>query len=381
MKISSSAITMSAKTTLFKTDSKQESLKSWVGDTRPDFERRNNPNSKINPNKKVTLQLSDEAKRLIRDAKAAQAKAAQEQAAKAQAAKANQTDETQLDDSDLSDTDMQKIHLLEKFIELWTGKKIKLTVPKKLQIDPNAPIINLKISQPTAQPAEQPQKQGWGLEYDFHEEHIEKENLSFQSQGIVKTADGKEINFSVQLNMSREFASEQDVHIREGDARLCDPLVVNFDGNAPQLTNTKFNFDLDSDGKSDQISTLAGGSGFLALDLNNDGNINNGSELFGTKSGNGFEDLSKYDVDGNKWIDENDAIFDKLRIWTKDENGNDKLFALGEKGIGAIYLGNVNTNFSLKNSDNELQGQVQKTGIFLKENGTAGTIQHIDLAI
>ena len=71
----------------------------------------------------------------------------------------------------------------------------------------------------------------------------------------------------------------------------------------------------------------------------------------------------------------------KLRIWTKDEEGNDKLFALGEKGVGAIYLGNVDTNYSLKNDSNDLQGQIRKTGIFLRENGNVGTVQHIDVAI
>ena len=129
------------------------------------------------------------------------------------------------------------------------------------------------------------------------------------------------------------------------------------------------------------MSFVAPGSGFLALDLNGDGKVNNGSELFGPKSGDGFADLAKYDSDGNNWIDENDPIYDKLRIWTKDSDGNDKLLALGEKGVGAVYLGNVDTNFSMKDSGNNLQGQISKTGIFLRENGTAGTINHIDLAV
>ena len=115
--------------------------------------------------------------------------------------------------------------------------------------------------------------------------------------------------------------------------------------------------------------------------MNNDGVVNNGSELFGPQSGNGFSELAEYDGDGNGWIDENDDVYDKLRIWTKDENGNDKLLALGQKGIGAIYLGNVNTDFALKNSQNQLQGEISRTGIFLNENGSAGTIQHIDLAL
>jgi hypothetical protein len=35
----------------------------------------------------------------------------------------------------------------------------------------------------------------------------------------------------------------------------------------------------------------------------------------------------------------------------------------------------------MKNQANELQGQAQKTGIFIKENGIAGIVQQIDLVI
>ena len=204
--------------------------------------------------------------------------------------------------------------------------------------------------------------------------------MSFSSEGVIKTQDGKEIDFSVQLNMSREFASQQNISIRAGDVKV-DPLVINYDGNAPSLTNTKYSFDLDSDGNQEQISFTGEGSGFLALDKNSDGKINDGSELFGPQNGDGFSELAKYDSDKNGWIDENDPIFNNLKIWTKDSEGNDKLFAIGEKGIGAIYLGNVDTNFNMKNQNNDSQGEIQKTGIFVKENGSVGTIQHIDLAI
>jgi hypothetical protein len=150
----------------------------------------------------------------------------------------------------------------------------------------------------------------------------------------------------------------------------------------PKLTEMKVDgLDLDGDGKEEKISFLEQGSGFLALDQNGDGIINDGNELLGPKTGDGFRELAAFDSDENGWIDENDPVFHNLRIWIKDETGKDSLVALGEKGLGAIYLGNVNTNFSLKGEENELQAQIQKTGIFLKEDGQAGTIQHIDFAI
>ena len=91
--------------------------------------------------------------------------------------------------------------------------------------------------------------------------------------------------------------------------------------------------------------------------------------------------MAAYDDDGNGWIDENDKIFMKLLVWSKDEDGNDELVPIAKKGIGAIYLGRANTEFSIKDMDNNTQATVRKTGIFLKENGEAGSIKQIDLAV
>ena len=148
------------------------------------------------------------------------------------------------------------------------------------------------------------------------------------------------------------------------------------------VSDQKFLFDLDGDGKKENISFTGKGSGFLALDKNGDGVINDGNELFGTKSGDGFKDLAKYDKDRNGWIDEADDIFDDLRIWTKDEQGNDKLLTLKEAGVGAIYLGNASTQFSLNNQQtNHTNAMIRSTGVYLKESGEAGTIQHVDLVL
>jgi len=210
--------------------------------------------------------------------------------------------------------------------------------------------------------------------------HYEYENTSFQGEGTVVCADGRSISFNVGLEMSRSFSEEYNV-LSSRTEILCDPLVINLEGNAPEISDVKFLFDLDCNGKKDNISFATGNSGFLALDKNGDGIINDGSELFGTKSGDGFRDLSQYDEDGNGWIDENDSIFDRLRIYSKDSDGNDRLVALGKAGVGAIYLGKNGTQFSLKDEDNNTKAVVRSTGVFLKENGEAGTIQHIDMAL
>ena len=286
---------------------------------------------------------------------------------------------------ELSDKDRQKLELLQKMVEKLTGKKFKFFIIDKVKlpdggtsgaVQPQAP----KVGQPQTGQGARPFVAGFSFQYDYSETYIERQAMSFQSHGVVNTADGRTINFNVELNMSREFMTQNEIHIVAGD-KQADPLVINFSGQAADLTDRNFSFDLNNDGAQERIAFVKPGSGFLALDKNADGQINSGSELFGPNSGNGFAELAQYDSDGNNWIDENDAIYDKLKIWTKDENGKETLFALGQKGIGAIYLGNAQSLFDMKNASNQSLGTVRSTGIFLKEDGTAGTVQHIDLTL
>lgn len=218
------------------------------------------------------------------------------------------------------------------------------------------------------------------LNYSQETIHVESENTTFSTVGKVKTADGREIDFNVNVGMSREFQSyfSEDLHL--ATFKLCDPLVINLDGDVADVEDQTFYFDLDADGEMDEVFRLGKGSGYLALDQNGDGVINDGSELFGTRSGNGFADLAKYDEDGNGWIDENDAVWEKLKIWCKDENGRDVLYRLVDKGVGAICLQNTATDFTLQGQGGRTQGVVRNTGVFLYENGLAGTIQHVDMA-
>jgi hypothetical protein len=224
----------------------------------------------------------------------------------------------------------------------------------------------------------------YGVEYDYHESYTEAEQTSFSASGVVQTADGKTIGFNLSLSMARSYHMESDVSIRLGDAarKTTDPLVINFSGNAAQLTDQRFSFDLDADGTaSEQINFLAGGSGFLSFDRNGDGVINDGSELFGALTGDGFAELAALDSDNNGWIDENDAAYAQLSVWTKDSAGNDILRSLKEAGIGAISLAHVNTPFAIKNWNNDLLGQIQASGVYLHENGDVGSIQQVDLTV
>lgn len=217
-------------------------------------------------------------------------------------------------------------------------------------------------------------KRGTSTSFTYYEE----ETTSFSSSGIVRTADGREIAFGVEFSMSRAFCQVFEM-LTAQDYFVTDPLVINLDTDMTEVSDFKFLFDLDCDGVKENISFAGAGSGFLALDLNEDGVINDGSELFGTKSGDGFADLAKFDSDGNGWIDEADEIFEKLRVWTKDENGNDMLISLKEADVGAICLGRVGTQFSLNDRLGHTNAFMRSSGVFLRESGGAGTLAQLDL--
>lgn len=274
-----------------------------------------------------------------------------------------------------SDSNRDIDHVRQRFVlylwQLFFGKKSADDLAKELGLS----------SEDTTPPS--PSTNFITIEGVSEKYFSEQESLSFSSGGFVQTADGRQIDFSINVQMTSSFES---YYREEGIAlqSVCDPLVLNFDGDIANLSDETFLFDLDGDGEKENISTLASGNGFLALDKNNDGIINDGNELFGTSSGDGFADLSAYDEDGNGWIDENDSIFDKLKVWVKDSDGNDRLLPLKSKNVGAIFLGNASTQFGLRSAaaDNHMNGYIRKTGIFMYEDGSgAGLVSHLDMAM
>lgn len=279
-----------------------------------------------------------------------------------------------------------KASIIEMMIAALTGKKVEASSILGPQNRQN-PLTNAITGQAAAFGASQSQAfRGVSGGYDLvtTTASMESESVSYSAKGLVQTADGKNISVNISMNMSRSTVSVMQNAMSFAPSQgnnFCDPLIINYAGTAASLSGETFDFDLTMDGKKENIHFAGQGSGFLALDKNGDGKIGDGSELFGPQSGNGFNDLRQYDKDGNGWIDEADSVFSQLRVWAKDQNGKDQLFTLKELDIGAIYLGEVKTSYGLNSPSGTFAGQMQSTSFFLKENGGAGTVSHVDLVV
>lgn len=266
-----------------------------------------------------------------------------------------------------------KLMEILRAIEMLTGKKIDVSFAKNLKSK------ELLANKDASQDGER-ELLGWGINYEYQKTETKKEHLGFSASGSVQSADGKKINFSLALSMKSEISLHESVNFRAGDA-VIDPLVINFGTEMVSISSVRHSFDLDLDGKSDEFSFVGSGSGFLALDKNSDGIINDGSELFGPKSGNGFNELRAYDSDKNGWIDESDEVFSKLLIWTKDEDGVESLYSLKEKNIGALYLGSIKTDFEFIDANAKTNAHLRESSIYLSEDGGVGTLQELDLVV
>lgn len=272
-----------------------------------------------------------------------------------------------------------RLSLLIMMIERITGHRIRLFDAAELDAEASGLPADPGASGSTPAPA-RPQRAGWGIEYDYRAEYSESETTTFAAEGRVRTADGRDIAFRLDLDMSRSFSTTVSASFRAGDALLKDPLMLDFAGPAAALSDVRFAFDLDADGVKEQVP-LSGGRGMLAFDRNGNGRIDDGRELFGPTTGNGFEELAALDEDGNGWLDEADSAFSKLRLWRPDAEGAGTLLTMKDANAGAFHLGRVDTPFSLRNAANETLGEMRATGVYLREDGSAGTVSQVDLSV
>ncbi|MCR4881607.1 MAG: hypothetical protein K6A44_06625 [bacterium] len=116
-----------------------------------------------------------------------------------------------------------------------------------------------------------------------------------------------------------------------GEKWKVDPIVLDLNGNGLNLTSAEDGviFDINSDGEKEQVAWTTEQTefddAFLCIDKNENGQIDDGSELFGEQQGEGaitgMDELAKYDINHDKKITKEDPIFENLLLWV-DFNKN-----------------------------------------------------------
>ena len=156
---------------------------------------------------------------------------------------------------------------------------------------------------------------------------IKEEDRKFEVSGIVMQTSE---NLNVQAVVSGQgLIKDDDKDPNDDKPETYDPLAIDLNNDGIKGTNLdyKINFDLDSNGFKEATSWISENDALLAIDRNNNGIIDNGSELFGNKtksntariytnpnSKNGFEALSEFDSNNDGIIDINDEKFANLNL-------------------------------------------------------------------
>ena len=128
---------------------------------------------------------------------------------------------------------------------------------------------------------------------------------------------------------------------------LKSPIVLDLAGTGINTVSLDagVQYDLTGTGSKQQVGWIGAGSGFLVRDLNLDGAINNGSEMFGngttlasgTKALDGFEALAQLDTNHDSFIDSKDTAFNELGVWV--DTNSDGITQAGE--VHSLYSLNI----------------------------------------
>jgi hypothetical protein len=131
-----------------------------------------------------------------------------------------------------------------------------------------------------------------------------------------------------------------------------DPLMLDLNGNGLETDGVAATgpilFDHDGDGIKTSTGWVSQNDGFLVLDRNGNGTIDNGTELFGDSTpivaggtaADGFAALTQEDTNHDAQVNNRDANWGNLRVW-RDQNQNGtsekgELFSLNEMGIASF---------------------------------------------
>ena len=164
-----------------------------------------------------------------------------------------------------------------------------------------------------------------------------------------------------------------------------DPVVLDLNGDGIEMMQSASinQFAMIPDGTATPTNWLSSDDGFLALDVNNNGKIDNITELFSEYFAEGINTglgaLSTLDENSDGIIDQNDSQFANLQIW-QDFNQDgistaDELKSLADHGIESFDLNVTKTNETL------LESTLLSNGSVGMSDGTTKSFSEVAFAV
>ncbi|WP_392561519.1 hypothetical protein RHO12_10300 [Orbus sturtevantii] len=164
--------------------------------------------------------------------------------------------------------------------------------------------------------------------------------------------------------------------IPDGALTAWSPIIVDLDRDGIETLSKDqdIHFDLNTNTFAENTGWVGADDGLLVLDLNSNGLIDDGQELFGdntvlkngTLAKNGYQALAEYDENGDGVIDAKDSIWENLKVWQdKSSNGytdENELLSLKEAGISSISTKYLTSNYVDDNgNEHRLTGKITYT--------------------
>jgi Ca2+-binding RTX toxin-like protein len=167
--------------------------------------------------------------------------------------------------------------------------------------------------------------------------------------------------------------------------RRRDPLVLDLDGDGvetvPISTTSPIMFDGDADGIKTSTGWVKADDGFLVMDRNGNGVIDNGSEQFGNSTplsaggtaADGFAALAQEDTNLDGKVDSADSRWGQLRVWRDlNQDGisqSNELFTMTQIGVASFNVAKTQNLTTLSNGN-----QIADLGFYTKTDGSTGTM-------
>ena len=233
------------------------------------------------------------------------------------------------------------------------------------------------------------------LSWDYIEEHQEDifEELKSLLAAVGLKFDENN-NLLVDLNLFNNHSSLlspkdtmcliQDLISTAEETRS--PLIVDLDGDGVETTTVAggVHFDHDGNGFAEKTAWAGKDDGLLVRDVNGNGQIDDGTELFGNnsvlsngqKAANGFEALKDLDSNNDGIFNNLDSAWNEVKVW-KDGNQNgivdeNELLTLEQAGISGIDL-----NYNSQDIEDANGNEHKQNGTFIKTDGTTGNITDV----